>query len=181
MPQLRYLTQSPRGVGQVQPRYGAKIRATRRDDSVDLIGAGDRAHGDRRNAAFVADPIGERNLQPTFYCLESFFYDPKTPIASRAAEYQLQGAGYRWRHAGMDWQRAAELVEHGYRSVQGSTVLPLYSFDLWSFAYLLGTGIEETRLRRFLEAASAMMVDAIGNPAYHEPQKERQLEGIFAA
>jgi p-methyltransferase len=119
--------------------------------------------------------------RPTFYCLESFFYDPKTPIGARAAQYDLQGAGYRWQHSGMDWQRAAELVELGYRSIQGSTVLPLYSFDLWSFAYLLGTGIEEERLRRFLQSASAMMVDAIGNPNYVAPQEqEQQLEAIFA-
>jgi radical SAM PhpK family P-methyltransferase len=117
--------------------------------------------------------------QPSFYCLESFFFDPKTPIGTQTAEHQLEGAGYRWKHKGMDWTQAADLVELGYRSIRGSTVLPLYSFDLWSFAYLLGTGVEEAKLTKFLQSASDIMVGTINDPAYCTPEREQKLEAIF--
>jgi hypothetical protein len=81
----------------------------------------------------------------------------------------------------MDWRKAAELVQLGYRSIRGSTVLPLYSFDLWSFAYLLGTGIDEVQLTRFLRAAAGLMVDSMDDPGYRSLERERQLEAVFSA
>lgn len=98
---------------------------------------------------------------PTFYCLETFFYDPKVPIANRAGEFGLKGSGYAWSHNTMDWQRASDLVEEGYGKIRGSTVVPLYSFDLWSVAYLLGQGFTREQITEFLKIASGMLVRGI--------------------
>jgi radical SAM PhpK family P-methyltransferase len=94
---------------------------------------------------------------PMFYCLESFFYDPKVPIASRALDFGLSGTGYAWKHNTMDWERASELVEEGYRTISNSIILPLYGFDLWSIAYLLGQGMSLDQIRRFLGGASKLL------------------------
>jgi Radical SAM superfamily len=94
---------------------------------------------------------------PMFYCLESFFYDPKVPIASRASDFGLSGTAYTWKHNTMDWERASELVEEGYRTISNSIILPLYGFDLWSIAYLLGQGMSLDQIRRFLGVASKLL------------------------
>ena len=84
------------------------------------------------------DASAERTLafideaRPTFYGLELFFFDPKVPIAARAGEFGVKGAGYAWKHQTMDWRRAAEFVERGYREITHSIPLPLASFDIWS-------------------------------------------------
>lgn len=142
-------------------------------------------------ASFIIGHPGETELtarntvcfieeaQPSFYCLESFFFDPKTPIGARAAEFQLQGAGYRWKHAGMDWRRAADLVEAGYQQIHNSTVLPLYSFDMWTFAYLLGVGFQQSTLEEFLRLASQVMVRGMSEPGYRSAHWEQQLVDMF--
>jgi p-methyltransferase len=114
---------------------------------------------------------------PMFYCLESFFCDPKVPIASRASEFGLSGTGYAWKHNTMDWERASDLVDEGYRTISNSTVLPLYGFDLWSIAYLLGKGMSLDQIRRFLGIASKLLpYPANDERAY---ALERELIDVF--
>jgi radical SAM PhpK family P-methyltransferase len=127
----------------------------------------------RNTLAFIDE------VRPTFYCLESFFFDPKVPIAARAAEFGLTGRAYAWKHAGMDWRRAAELVAEGYRTIRGSTVVPLYSFDLWSIAYLMGQGVPLERIKSFLGIAAEMLVQGVDelNPYY--PEQEERLVSVF--
>ena len=94
---------------------------------------------------------------PTFYCLEAFFCDPKVPIASQASQFGLTGKAYAWKHNTMDWRRASELVEEGYRSIKNSVICPLYGFDLWSLAYFMGQGISFSQLNSFLKVAARML------------------------
>lgn len=115
------------------------------------------------------------SCQPTFFCLETFFYDPKVPIGERAAEFGLTGAAYAWKHNTMDWLQASALVEEGYRSIKGSTVCPLYGFDLWSLAYLMGQGISIDRSRKFVKASSKLLCYRESDGGY------RQLEDNVVA
>jgi p-methyltransferase len=96
--------------------------------------------------------------RPDFYCLEAFFFDPKVPIGAKAPEYGLTGSGYAWSHNTMDWMMAADLVEEGYRSIGSSIVVPLYGFDLWSLAYLLGKGVTFDQLTTFLREAATLLI-----------------------
>jgi radical SAM PhpK family P-methyltransferase len=127
----------------------------------------------RNTLAFVEE------TQPDFYCLEAFFFDPKVPIGSQAPEYGLTGSAYAWRHRTMDWVQASELVEEGYRTISASIVLPLYSFDLWSMAYLFGQGFGIDQLRQFLQAATPLMLAGIGDPRGPADELERSLVNVF--
>jgi radical SAM PhpK family P-methyltransferase len=113
----------------------------------------------RNTLAFIDE------ARPTFYCLETFFFDPKVPIGARAFEFGLKGRAYAWRHRTMDWRRASELVEEGYRTITGSTVVPLYSFDLWSIAYLLGHGVSRAQITRFLDITARMLIGGMDGRA----------------
>jgi hypothetical protein len=57
----------------------------------------------------------------------------------------------------MDWQQASAMVLEGYRNIKGSIVCPLYGFDLWSLAYLMGKGISIDTSRSFVKAASKLL------------------------
>src|SRR5207253_7423139 len=59
---LGRLEQRPGRVREVRPRDRAQVGAAGGDDAVDVVGLRDRADGDRRDAGFVADPVGERGL-----------------------------------------------------------------------------------------------------------------------
>jgi p-methyltransferase len=113
--------------------------------------------------------------KPTFYCLETFFYDPKVPIATRANEFGLKGAGYSWTHQSMDWRRASEIVEQGYRRITQSRVVPLYSFDLWSIAYLLGQGFTRAQVDDFLKIASGLLVRGVDTDRVDTVEDEARL------
>jgi radical SAM PhpK family P-methyltransferase len=121
------------------------------------------------------------SAKPTFYCLETFFFDPKVPIGSRSAEFGLTGSGYAWRHHTMGWRRASDIVEHGYRTLTGSTVLPLYGFDLWSLAYLMAQGISREQLTAFLRLASKLMVDSLASDGKAPGIDLDQLANVFAS
>lgn len=120
-------------------------------------------------ASFIVGHPGEteesarRSLQfieataPSFYCLETFFYDPKVPIGTQAGEFGLSGSGYNWKHRTMNWQRASDIVEDGYRTIRNSVICPLYGFDLWSVAYLLGQQLSIEQIRGFLIAAGRLL------------------------
>ena len=96
-------------------------------------------------------------IQPTFYCLATFFSDPKVPIAAQAEEFGLTGHGYAWSHNTMDWLEASDIVDEGYRSIQRSTISPLYGFDLWTIAYLIGLGSSVDQIQRFLGSANRLL------------------------
>ena len=120
--------------------------------------------------------------KPTFYCLETFFYDPKVPIAEKAARYGLTGRGYAWSHNTMDWRRASDIVEDGYRQLNDSIVLPLYSFDLWSLAYLLGRGFPLDQIKEFLSLTSRLLVDGLASSAPTPPAVDlSRLAAVFAS
>ena len=55
--------QRPVGVVEVGAAEGAQVGAAGEDRRVDVVVAGDRADGDRRDLDLVADPVGERGLE----------------------------------------------------------------------------------------------------------------------
>jgi p-methyltransferase len=136
---------------------------------------GETEESARNTMSFVQE------TQPTFYCLESYFHDRKVPIAEKTDLYEIKGQAYSWKHKSMDWSRAAELVEEGYRTITGSSILPLYSFDLWSLAYFMSQGFPIEQLTRFLELSSEMLVKGLGEatPAYGD--LENRILSVFGA
>jgi p-methyltransferase len=122
-----------------------------------------------------------REVQPHYYSLECYFHDLKVPIAGRAGDYGLTGQAYSWQHRTMDWRRAQEIAEEGYREVEGSTILPLYSFDIWSIGYLLGQGVPEERIHEFLRLSSELLVDGLdpARPPSDFAGYEEKLAAVF--
>jgi radical SAM PhpK family P-methyltransferase len=121
-----------------------------------------------------------RETSPTFYSFETFFYDKKVPIGQKAAEFNLTGNAYSWKHATMDWRRASEIVEEGYRTIAESSVLPLHGFDLWSIGYLMAHGFTQEQLSQFLRVASRSLVENLDGQATDVMTYESELVSLFA-
>jgi len=117
---------------------------------------------------------------PDFYCLECYFHDKKVPIAERAEEFGLTGRGYSWQHDSMDWRRATELVQEGYRRINASIPLPLYCFDLWTMGYLLSQGLSLGSLEQFLRVGKDILLQGLAHPSAPVPADyERRLIDAF--
>jgi radical SAM PhpK family P-methyltransferase len=120
-----------------------------------------------------------REYRPTAYSLETFYYDKKVPIHERGADFGLTGSAYAWRHNTMDWRRASEIVEEGYRSIAESAVLPLHGFDIWSLGYLTAHGFTREQLFAFLRVASKSMVGSLTGGTVDAAEYRDELASVF--
>lgn len=134
---------------------------------------GETEESARNTMAFIQE------TQPTFYCLESYFHDKKVPIAEKSDLYDIKGQAYSWKHKSMDWSQAAELVNEGYRTITGSAILPLYSFDLWSLGYFMSQGFALEQLTDFLKLSSKMLVSGLGEASPSHGDWEEQILSVF--
>jgi p-methyltransferase len=116
---------------------------------------------------------------PTFYRAQLYYHDIKVPIHSEAKKYELTGAGYSWKHKTMDWQQAADWIEHMYRTIDNSSVFPLHGFDLESVAYLEGEGIELSQIRGFARIAQEMLVQSLDDVPRDTTGQEKRLIELF--
>jgi radical SAM PhpK family P-methyltransferase len=119
------------------------------------------------------------NTAPDFYRAELYYHDTKVPIQQRAAEYNLTGAGYSWRHSTMTWNEACNLIEMMYTNIQSSLVLPLYMFDFWSIPYLIGEGITSGQLSQFMSIAQRMLIQGLDDKVTDTRQQWEDLITIF--
>src|SRR5262249_42423809 len=116
---------------------------------------------------------------PDFFNVQLYYHDVRSPIAKRAAEFQIQGAGYNWRHRTMEWREAAELARHACRSVENSLPLTLYGFSIWSLPYLFSNGIGLPQVAEFATVAREMLVSSFDDaPPDFTPQLA-QLADVF--
>ncbi|MBD0259306.1 MAG: radical SAM protein, partial [Cytophagales bacterium] len=100
---------------------------------------------------------------PTFYRAEPFWYNQRAPIHHSAAQFELEGDGYRWKHKTMDVTQACDGVDRMFSDVRHSVWMPMYMFDFWALPYLLGKGVKLPEIIDFMkfgESAIASRHDA---------------------
>jgi radical SAM PhpK family P-methyltransferase len=115
--------------------------------------------------------------RPTFFNVQLYYHDLRSPIACRAEQFGIKGAGYSWRHASMDWRTAAAIARDFYRTVTRSIPLSLYNFSLWSVPYLMAQGIALAELVEFGNIAREMLLGSFDDqPAEFAGQERRLVE-----
>jgi radical SAM PhpK family P-methyltransferase len=118
--------------------------------------------------------------RPTFFNVQLYYHDRRSPIARRAEEFALKGGGYNWQHRGMDWRTAVDLAKGAFRDVRGSVPLSLYNFSIWSLPYLLSKGASMQEMIDFGEITRKMLVagfDDVPKDFSHEEERLTQLFG----
>ena len=117
---------------------------------------------------------------PEFYQAALYYHYRATPIHQKRTEHGIQGDAYSWRHNTMTWQEAAKSVEFMNRTVNHSTILPLFGFDFFGIPYFLKSGISLDQFSRFLRGAQQMLVESYADRSIDFSARERQLGQLFA-
>jgi p-methyltransferase len=116
---------------------------------------------------------------PTFFNVQLYYHDTRAPIHAHAAEHEIEGAGYSWRHRTMDWREAARWSCHLFKSVENSIPLPLYGFSLWGISYLISRGIPLETIKEFGRIARPMLLASLDEAAEDYWAQEEQLAELF--
>lgn len=117
--------------------------------------------------------------QPTFFNVQLYYHDLRSPIAKHSEEFAIEGAGYNWRHRGMDWREAADLAKHAFRSVRGSVPLSTYNFSIWSLPYLLSKGLDMPGIVEFGRIVREMLIEGFDDVPRDFSAQERRLDTLI--
>lgn len=118
---------------------------------------------------------------PSFYTTQMWFYDDTTPIHNRAKEFNLEGAGYTWKHKTMTWVDACDNVDRMLREVKSSLYLPQNGFSFETIFYLLGRGFSFRFVKDFLETSRDIVMAGLGDTPVDSTKVFSRLQASYAA
>jgi p-methyltransferase len=127
----------------------------------------------KNTVAFIED------TKPTFFNVQLYYHDKRSPIEQRAAEFGIQGAGYNWRHKGMGWREAIGWVKYMYANIRSSGYLPLYGFSVWALPYLMSRGFTIDQLVKFGHLVRPLLLSSIKDEPGDLAGVERQLADLL--
>jgi radical SAM PhpK family P-methyltransferase len=137
---------------------------------------GDNEESVKNSIAFIEE------MKPTFFNVQLYYHDQRSPIQKRAEEFEIQGAGYSWRHKTMDWREGIKWVKYMYANIHNSGCLPLYGFSLWAVPYLLARGFTLEQLVEFSHIVRPLLLASLeeqpGDLAAVEQQLMELLRGM---
>jgi radical SAM PhpK family P-methyltransferase len=118
-------------------------------------------------------------MAPTFFNVQLYYHDLRSPIHKKADEFQIQGAGYSWRHRSMDWREAMQWVNYLYKNIRNSNYLPTHGFSLWGVPYLLSRGISFEQIKKFSNIIRPMLLSSLDDAPADFSNVEAQLTELF--
>ena len=119
--------------------------------------------GETEETAFNTRDFIEETA-PTFYNLNLYYHDRKTPIHEQAAAYKLVGGGYSWVHRTMDWREACGLIVKMHQSITRSVFAPTDVFSLTTVPYLKSHGMSVQEMIQFLAYAKDLLLKGLTAP-----------------
>lgn len=114
--------------------------------------------------------------RPTFFRGEIWYYNHRSPIYAQREEHRIEGSGYRFRHATMDWEEACDHAVRMFAEVHGSTWLPMYDVDFWSLPYLRGIGLSVADIQALLARCNELLAIELGLDRPHRPRAQIEQE-----
>lgn len=87
---------------------------------------------------------------PDFYRVQLWYSDPITPIMREKDKYQIEGQGFNWRHATLDFAEGCDLIDRMCCQVKNSRWLAQYNFDFWMIPTILGNGMKIEQYKEFV-------------------------------
>jgi p-methyltransferase len=106
-----------------------------------------------------------RETKPTLYRVEPWWYNHRSPIHARAAEFGLTGHAYDWAHATMTAREACDAIDRIFQGVTDSHWCPQQSFSFWALPYLLGKGMSRDQVEAFHRLMHARLLRVTGRAA----------------
>lgn len=116
---------------------------------------------------------------PTFYNLQLYYHDVRTPIQAEVEKYNIQRSSYSWSHSTMNWQEAAKWLEYMYKNVKNSIPLAAYGFNIWSLPYLLSKGLTLQQFKDFAMIARELLVRSFEDRDIDFSEQLGRMSGLF--
>ncbi len=98
------------------------------------------------NAPKIVDFLDQTGID--FFYASAWFNSPTAPVSKQAAEYQIEGLYYRWKHATMDSRQAIEIEKSLQRAPKHALFASEYTqFTFWgeTLFYCNGFDLAQTR------------------------------------
>ena len=116
---------------------------------------------------------------PTFFNVQLYYHDLRSPIHRKASEFGIQGSGYSWKHNAMTWQEATEWASYMFKNIKNSIPMGLYGFSLWGISYLVSQGLTMDQIKSFGLITRDMLMDSLDDKPREYPEKKQQLINLF--
>lgn len=91
------------------------------------------------------------DTKPTFYSVQPWFYDIRTPISSEKEKYKIKGSFNEWSHETMNVATAKRLVDETILSIKSSIYIGFFSTS--SVLQLLHSGVSKEQIKGIVEKA----------------------------
>jgi radical SAM PhpK family P-methyltransferase len=86
-----------------------------------------------------------------FFRAQLWYCEPITPIYKKKDFYHIKGESFEWSHANMNAQKACELIENIFLTVDNPIWVPQYNFDYDSVWHLVHRGISIPQVKNLLK------------------------------
>jgi anaerobic magnesium-protoporphyrin IX monomethyl ester cyclase len=101
---------------------------------------------------------------PDYYLGQLWFCDPLTPVWTHRKELGIEGTGFAWKHATMDYREACDLVDEMFFRVQNALWLPQWGMAPWSTYYLQRKGMTRRQVRHFVRCFNEVVKHQVRHP-----------------
>lgn len=108
------------------------------------------------------------DARPDFFRAQLWYADPVTPVWKHKEEYGINGQGFNWSHKTMDYHRACDMIDKMFLSLENSTWLPQWGFELWSVFYLQRKGMTRAQVMQFVKSFNAAVREKLLFPLKKE-------------
>jgi anaerobic magnesium-protoporphyrin IX monomethyl ester cyclase len=109
---------------------------------------------------------------PDFFLAQLWYCDPVTPVWNKREEYGIEGSGFSWSHATMNYETACAIVDDLFFSIKNSVWLPQYNFGQWSTFYLQRKGMTLEQIKTFVRRFNAVVGAGLRSPGKEEANPE---------
>lgn len=107
-----------------------------------------------------------------FFRTQLWYCEPITPIWKDKDLYNIRGESFEWSHTTMNYQRACDLIETIFFTVETPTWIPQYNFDFDSFWHLVRRGMSIQQVGNFLKSFNLAIKEKLTNPSSREVSYE---------
>jgi radical SAM PhpK family P-methyltransferase len=111
-----------------------------------------------------------------FFRTQLWYCEPITPIFKKKDLYHIKGESFEWSHAAMNAQKACELIENIFFTMENPTWVPQYNFDFDSIWHLVHRGMSIPQVKNLLKCFNFAVREKLIGPSRGEVSYEALKE-----
>ncbi|NIM16728.1 MAG: PhpK family radical SAM P-methyltransferase [Candidatus Aminicenantes bacterium] len=116
-----------------------------------------------------------------FFRAQLWYCDTTTPIWKEKEKYKIVGSHFEWSHDTMDSQKASDIIDEIFLSIDTPTWVPQYNFECDGLFHLLHRGLTLAQVKKFIKSFNQGIKEKLLNPSRREASFEviKQIKASF--